>query len=364
MRRRRAERLVLRAQAAIDAGCLDDARTCLTEARTLYEACPGIPELEQRLSASEPDTAPAARRHTMALAMIASAATVVLAGWVVFPRPQSVGQPAAPAAPLQTEVSQPAPTAADVQTQMRPPAPGVDPLPAPAAVFAAETAAAAANAAAAPIPSAASGAAGQQLPATLAGTAAPSPGLSAAQSTPPAAEPIRPESVAARASTPTADAAPEPVAAPPTPTPAPAPPVAAPPVAEGIPDLAGVAPSPLPAAPAPPEPSQEPAVRSVLTRYASAYSTLDVDAAHRVWPGVNRAALARAFDSLASQRISFDDCRIDVAGSSAKARCAGMATWAPKIGGGGVQQEARSWTFELARSGDGWQIVSARVQNR
>jgi hypothetical protein len=105
-------------------------------------------------------------------------------------------------------------------------------------------------------------------------------------------------------------------------------------------------------------------VRFVLSRYASAYNALDADAAQRVWPRVNRDALRRAFDSLASQQISLGDCRIDVAASSAQARCAGTATWAPKVGGGGTRTEARDWTFELARAASGWQIVSARVQNR
>jgi hypothetical protein len=132
----------------------------------------------------------------------------------------------------------------------------------------------------------------------------------------------------------------------------------------GVLDLPAAAPAPVPTAPAPAESAQEPAVRSVLNRYASAYSALDADAAQRVWPGVNRTALSRAFDGLASQQISLSDCRIDVAGTSARATCSGTATWAPKIGGGGSQSEARSWSFELARAGSGWEIVSARVQNR
>ena len=120
------------------------------------------------------------------------------------------------------------------------------------------------------------------------------------------------------------------------------------------------APLPKPA----PEPSQEPAIRSVLDGYASAYSALDVDAAQQVWPGVNRDALARAFDSLESQKVSLGDCRIDIGGPSATAHCALMTTWAPKIGGGGRRTETRNWTFELARVSTGWVIVSARVQNR
>jgi hypothetical protein len=110
--------------------------------------------------------------------------------------------------------------------------------------------------------------------------------------------------------------------------------------------------------------SQEAIVRRVLNRYASAYSELDADAAQRVWPGVNRAALSRAFDALASQRVSLGDCKVQVAAATAQARCAGSATWSPKVGNGAARTEQRNWTFELARAGNGWQIVSARVQNR
>jgi hypothetical protein len=105
-------------------------------------------------------------------------------------------------------------------------------------------------------------------------------------------------------------------------------------------------------------------VRTVLHRYADAYSRLDASAAQEVWPRVNRAALSRAFGSLASQDISLGNCAVDVSGASARATCAGAATWAPKVGGGGARTEPRAWTFQLAKAGAGWQIVNARVQNR
>lgn len=105
-------------------------------------------------------------------------------------------------------------------------------------------------------------------------------------------------------------------------------------------------------------------MRSVLDRYAAAYSALDVEAAQRVWPAVNRGALARAFDSLASQDVSLGNCRIDVAGARAAATCSGTMSWSPKVGDGGRHDEARTWTFDLARGTGGWQIFSARVQNR
>jgi hypothetical protein len=123
---------------------------------------------------------------------------------------------------------------------------------------------------------------------------------------------------------------------------------------------------PAPAPPVPPArtPPTDAAVRTALDRYAAAYSALDADAAERVWPRVNRAALTRAFEGLLSQRISLGDCRIDVGGATARASCAGSATWTPKIGGGAPHTEARLWMFDLARAGADWQIVNARVQNR
>jgi hypothetical protein len=108
----------------------------------------------------------------------------------------------------------------------------------------------------------------------------------------------------------------------------------------------------------------EAAIRGTLDRYAAAYNDLDAAAAERVWPAVNRAALSRAFEGLASQRVSLGSCRIDITGTAARASCAGSATWAPKVGDGSPRTEARRWAFDLARHGDSWQIVSARVQKR
>jgi hypothetical protein len=212
----------------------------------------------------------------------------------------------------------------------------------------------------------------------------PIPSTVARQAQPPAAVPpvVR---VDKAAFDPATVARPAPASSPPLPEPAPAPeptattelPVTQVPPREEPPTPQAVPVSPVldltpavPVAPpsvgpvAPPQdPPQEPIVRGVLNRYAAAYSELDVDAAQRVWPGVDRSALARAFEGLAVQRVSLGDCRIVISGSAAEARCAGTTTWAPKVGGGS-RTEARDWTFQLERDGARWQIVSARVQNR
>jgi hypothetical protein len=102
-------------------------------------------------------------------------------------------------------------------------------------------------------------------------------------------------------------------------------------------------------------------VRSVLSRYESAFSQLDAGAAARLYPAVDRKALSRAFSTLSAQQIRFDDCRIQVTQATARATCAGKASWTPKVGGG-PREEARHWQFDLKQVGGDWQIGSVRVQ--
>src|SRR5688572_7699892 len=133
MRRRRAERLLLRAEAAVEAGCLEDARQCVAEARTLEPALPGLDDLEGKLSGP----APAVQRHDTPRRVAAAAAVLVLAGsiglggWVILGRPGDTVEPVSATSP---ESSTPA--------AVKDPASSLPPLPSPADVFASETAAA------------------------------------------------------------------------------------------------------------------------------------------------------------------------------------------------------------------------------
>ena len=144
-----------------------------------------------------------------------------------------------------------------------------------------------------------------------------------------------------------------------TPPPAPPPvesePATPPPTASPAPDPAREADAPAPAAVA------AAGVRATLLRYESAYSRLDVNAAGAVWPALDRKALARAFDGLASQAVSLGSCEVRIVGESAIADCAGSATWTPKVGGRSHRQ-ARQWQFQLRNADTGWQIVTATVR--
>lgn len=103
-------------------------------------------------------------------------------------------------------------------------------------------------------------------------------------------------------------------------------------------------------------------VGQVLQRYRNAYEGLDAPSARAVWPTVNEAALARAFDSLESQRLTFDACDITVRGEAASATCRGSARYVPKVGSREPRTEPRVWNFTLSKSGAGWLIDSARAE--
>ena len=148
-------------------------------------------------------------------------------------------------------------------------------------------------------------------------------------------------------------------------TPAPAPSAPPPPAAAARPEpLAKAAPSP--ATPTPVAAvltdgaSDEDDIRSTLTRFRTAYSKLDAGAARDVWPSVDARALERAFQSLKSQDLRFDSCKMTVTGARAQAACKGRAVYVPRIGDQSPRYTSREWNFELRKADERWTIASAR----
>ena len=108
-------------------------------------------------------------------------------------------------------------------------------------------------------------------------------------------------------------------------------------------------------------PSDDRLVRDTLQRYRSAYELLNARSAQEVWPTVDEPALARAFDGLESQSLTFDDCNVELDGAVATATCRGSAKYTPRTGSRESHVESRVWSFTLSRMSRGWQIDSARV---
>lgn len=322
MRRRRAERLVLRADVAAEAGCLDDARGLIDEARALWAGAPGLADVEHRIANAAVPAAVTKPRRWTELAAATAAVSFALVAAGVFAggawRTSTAHVPAVQPAPLEQPVPIETPAAASEP---------VNDVVAPER----SSPRSAHETATVPAP--------REEPVHAAAVLMPEP-----------------SDVPDRVLVPTSG---EPITLEPVPVSAPTPP----PVETATLVASAGPPAPF-AADAPPiQPPQETFVHGVLTRYAKAYSDLDVDAAARVWPSVNRAALTRAFDSLESQQVTLRDCRIRVDGSAAHASCAGSATWTPKVGGR-EHTDARNWDFDLEKSTVGWQITAARVQNR
>jgi hypothetical protein len=138
-------------------------------------------------------------------------------------------------------------------------------------------------------------------------------------------------------------------------------PTVAPPAAEpralDLPAAPPVAPLAPPRA-EPPAAPDDSGVRAALAQYESAYSSLNAAGANAVYPGVDERSLQRAFESLDSQRVSLGRCSISMNGARAQATCQGNATWTPKVGGG-TRSAARTWRFDLANSGGSWKITRA-----
>ena len=120
-----------------------------------------------------------------------------------------------------------------------------------------------------------------------------------------------------------------------------------------------------PAVSAPPTPGVTTDTRAValtLNRYQQAFSSLDANAAHAVWPSVDVKALVKAFDQLEEQTFELEGCNISVTGASADADCAGNARYIRKVGNRALRVEPRHWHFRLRQAGDQWVIdgVDAR----
>jgi hypothetical protein len=123
---------------------------------------------------------------------------------------------------------------------------------------------------------------------------------------------------------------------------------------------AAVSPESVPSPPA--AARDEDLVQQVLQRYRLAYDGLSAPSARAVWPGVDEAALQRAFDGLQSQRLTFSECRVEVRGNSGSAVCRGSARYVTKIGSREPRIEPRVWNFRLRKVADDWQIESARAE--
>jgi len=87
MRRRRAERLLLRASAALDAEYLEEAEAALSEARALEPAHPALQEVTDRLLAASDQGAGVSRRGWTAAWLLVLLGAGLWGGWSLVAMP-------------------------------------------------------------------------------------------------------------------------------------------------------------------------------------------------------------------------------------------------------------------------------------
>jgi hypothetical protein len=139
----------------------------------------------------------------------------------------------------------------------------------------------------------------------------------------------------------------------------------APPAAEVRPrpdEPAVVPPAGAPAVPPAATPKLDPelaarqAIDQVLDVYKQSYDRLDASTAATIWRGLDTAELARAFRTLISQDLTFDQCDVSVAGVRATAHCRGMLRYVPRVGGPSARIRRLTWAIELSRTNERWMI--------
>ena len=103
-------------------------------------------------------------------------------------------------------------------------------------------------------------------------------------------------------------------------------------------------------------------INAALRRLQLAYEQRDARLAKAVWPTVNERALARAFEGLRSQRVTFDRCRMNVLSVSADVECRGVMNYVPRVGSQDQRTESRHWTFRVRKGDDQWLITNAEAR--
>ena len=103
-------------------------------------------------------------------------------------------------------------------------------------------------------------------------------------------------------------------------------------------------------------------IADALQHLQRAYEQRDATLVKAVWPTVNERALARAFDGLRSQSVTFDRCQLNVSGAAGEVECRGVTTYVPRVGGQYQRTESRQWKFRVQKGGESWVITSAAAR--
>jgi hypothetical protein len=95
----------------------------------------------------------------------------------------------------------------------------------------------------------------------------------------------------------------------------------------------------------------------VLSTYKRAFDSLDPATAAAVWPGVDTRELGRAFNSVKSQNLVFDNCEVEMLDEIALARCTGSLSYVPRVGVTKERTRQLNWVIEMAQKSDARWVI-------
>lgn len=102
--------------------------------------------------------------------------------------------------------------------------------------------------------------------------------------------------------------------------------------------------------------------RDLLAGYQTAYERLDARLAKQVWPAVDEGALARAFNALEAQTVTFERCNASLGADRGIASCSGSATYVTGMGHRTSFTERRQWTFLFEKADERWVIGAVETR--
>ena len=116
------------------------------------------------------------------------------------------------------------------------------------------------------------------------------------------------------------------------------------------------------AAPSPPRTgaSEQDRIRDTVRRYERAQSTLDPDLYVRVFPAVDRARVAQAFENFRSQTVEFDVRLIQVDPGGTHAEVSGYEKRIAMPRAGSEQRISAERVMRLEKRGENWVIVELK----
>ena len=68
------------------------------------------------------------------------------------------------------------------------------------------------------------------------------------------------------------------------------------------------------------------------------------------------------FERIQRQDLRFDTCAYAVSDARATATCAGSLTYVPRVGPSAPRTNRHTWSIQLERAGQDWQIIGVTAQ--